>query len=393
MESVATPPRRRARRAYLILAAVAIVVAAIWGLRRWWNAGKEATDDAQVDADVIPVAGRVGGVVAKVLVHDHQLVKANAKLYQLDTAELDAEVARTAAELEAARAQAALARAQVAVVQSTSTGGVASARAQLTGADASVRGAADLVRAAEATVTKARADLASADTDLARAKQLIAKDAITRHELDQAQQQHDVAAASLDAALAQLDVSRAQRGMATSRVAEAKGHVAGMAADEQVKAAESAVQVADTRVTAAEVAARRAKLHRSWADITAPIDGYVSRLAAHEGQTVQMGQTLLMLVPVDTYVVANFKENQIARLHAGDEVDIELDAYPGEAFTGVVDTVSPATGARFSLIPPDNATGNFVKVVQRVPVKIRWKQPPSEPMRPGLSAEVTVHVH
>ena len=109
------------------------------------------------------------------------------------------------------------------------------------------------------------------------------------------------------------------------------------------------------------------------------------------GQSVGAGQTLLMLVPSTTYVVANFKENQISAMRAGDAVDIDVDAY-GDTFHGVVDTISPATGSRFSLLPPDNATGNFVKVVQRVPVKIRWKEPPLVAMRPGLSAEVTVHV-
>jgi membrane fusion protein (multidrug efflux system) len=117
----------------------------------------------------------------------------------------------------------------------------------------------------------------------------------------------------------------------------------------------------------------------------------VSRLGAHAGQQVMAGQPLLMLVPIDSYVVANFKEIQVGRMKTGDPVDIELDAFPGQSFHGVVDTVSPATGARFSLIPPDNATGNFVKVVQRVPVKILWSPPPGVAMRPGLSAEVTVH--
>ncbi len=387
------PKRKKARRAYTILAIVALVVAGGWMLRRWWNAGKESTDDAQVDADVLPVAGRVGGVIATVHVKDHQLVEAGEPLYELDTAELDVEVARTVAELEAARAQATLARAQVAVVQSTSTGGVSAAKAQLTGAGASVRGAADQVRAAEAAVAKAKADLTTAAAELARTQKLFDQSAVTRSDLEHAQQLHDVAKASLDAATAQLDLARSQRDMTSSRVAEAKGRVISLAASEQIAAAEAAAQVAETRVKAAEVAAQRAKLQRSYATIKAPVAGYVSRLAAHVGQTIQPGQALLMLVPDATYVVANFKEGQIAHIHAGDEVDVEIDAYPGDTFHGVVETLSPATGARFSLIPPDNATGNFVKVVQRVPVKIAWSAPPPVPLRPGLSAEVTVHVH
>jgi len=137
---------------------------------------------------------------------------------------------------------------------------------------------------------------------------------------------------------------------------------------------------------------QKAKLQRSYATVTAPQDGTVSKLAAHAGQAVAPGQALLMIVPNDTYVVANFKESQVGKMKPGNVVDIEIDALPGEEFEGVIDTISPATGARFSLIPPDNATGNFVKVVQRVPVKIRWRKAAPPNIRAGLSAEVVVHL-
>jgi membrane fusion protein (multidrug efflux system) len=383
----------KARRAYFILAILAIAVAAAWGIHRMWTAGKESTDDAQIDADVVPIAGRVGGVIKNVKVMDHQQVKAGAVLFEIDPADLDVEVARTEAELEAAQAQLAAADAQVAIVQSSSKGGLSSARAMLTGADASVRGAEDQTRAAEAAVARAKADLAQADADLARAQQLLAKEAITKRELEHSQQARDVAKAGLDAANAQLDSAREARRLATSRVAEAQGRVTQSSpVDAQVAAAEAAQKLAAAKVRSAEVARDKAKLMRSYATITAPYDGTVSKLAARVGQTVQPGQTLLMLVPVETYVIANFKESQVGRMKPGDAVDIEIDALPGEELSGVVDTLSPATGARFSLIPPDNATGNFVKVVQRVPVKIRWKNPPKSSLRAGLSAEVTVHV-
>ncbi len=393
MEQPASNPRRkRARRAYMILAIVAVVVAAVWGIHRWVSAGKEKTDDAQVDADVVPVSPRVSGVVGKVLVHDHQVVKAGDPLFELEPADLDIEVARATAERDAARAQAKAARAQYAIVKSSSKGGLTAAQAQVAGAGASVRSASDQIRAARAAVAKAKADLATADTELARTKDLVAKGAVTLTELEKATQTRDVAKAGLDAANAQLDVATAQQGMASSRVAEAQGHVAGMDVDAQVEAAEAAQELAEAREKAAGVALDKAKLQRTYATIKAPIDGYVSRIAAHTGQTIQMSQPIVMLVPAETYVIANFKEGQINRMKAGDEVDVTIDAFPGEEFSGVVDTVSPATGARFSMIPPDNATGNFVKVVQRVPVKITWKTKPDIVMRPGLSAEVTVHV-
>ena len=383
---------RRAKRAYLILGVISVLVAGGWYLHHRWVAGKQSTDDAMVDADVVPIAARVGGVVKATKVHDNQIVKLGDVLFELDPADLDVEVARTEAELEAAKAQAAAADSQVAIVEQSSAGGLSSAKAALSGAGASVRGASDSIRAAEAAVARAKADFANTDAELKRAQALIAKDAITRRDLEKAEQMHAVSKAALDSATAQLGVVREQQGMAQARVAEAQGRVTQSApVDQQIAAAQAASKLAAARVKAAEVAVSRAKLNRSYATITAPANGTISKLGAHVGQAVSAGQALLMLVPSETYVIANFKESQVGDMKAGDIVDVELDAYGG-TFHGIVDTISPATGSRFSLIPPDNATGNFVKVVQRVPVKITWTKTPDIAMRPGLSAEVTVHV-
>ncbi|HUS30475.1 MAG TPA: HlyD family secretion protein [Kofleriaceae bacterium] len=383
----------KARRAYTILAIVAVVVAAAWGLHRWWAAGKEKTDDAQIDADVLPLASRVGGVIKTVHISDHQQVKAGDVLFEIDPADLDVELARAEADLEAAKAQQAAADAQVSITQSSSAGGLSTANAQLTGAAAAVRSADDMARAAEASVARARADLAQADSELARTQQLLAKEAVTKRELEHAQQARAVAKAALDSAMAQLDSARETKRLASSRVAEAQGRVTQSSpVDAQVAASEASRKLAAARVRSAEVALQKAKLQRSYTTVVAPHDGTVSKLAAHEGQTVGPGQALVMIVPNETYVVANFKESQVGKMKPGNTVDIEIDALPGEEFEGVVETISPATGARFSLIPPDNATGNFVKVVQRVPVKIRWRKAPPAGVRAGLSAEVTVHL-
>lgn len=383
----------KARRAYTILAVVAAVVAAAWGLHRWWSAGKEKTDDAQVDADVLPLSARVGGVIKAVRISDHQQVKAGDVLFEIDPADLDVEQARAEAELEAAKAQQAAADAQAAITQSSSAGGLSSAKAMLTGSSAAVRSADDQVRAAEAAVARAKTDLATADSELARTQQLLAREAVTKRELEHAQQARDNAKATLDAANAQLDSAREAKSLATSRVAEAQGRVTQSSPVEAQNAASLASQkLAAARVRSAEVALQKATLQRSYATITAPSDGIVSKLAAHAGQTVQPGQALLMLVPNETYVIANFKESQVGKMKPGNVVDIDIDAFPDAEFQGVVETISPATGARFSLIPPDNATGNFVKVVQRVPVKIRWKSTPPANVRAGLSAEVVVHL-
>jgi membrane fusion protein, multidrug efflux system len=391
--AAATARRRRARRAYLILGVAAVAVAGVWFGHRWLTKGKQSTDDAQVEADVVPVAARVGGVVKLTRVHDNQVVKAGDVVFELDPADLDVEVARAEAELEAATAQKAAADAQVTVVQSSSSGGLSSARAALSGAGAAVRSAGDMVRAGDAAVARAQAELATGESDLSRAQELFGKGAGTRHDVEHAQQTRDVAKAALDSANAQLSMAREQQGLAQARVAEAEGHVTQSTPVSQVvAAAEASAKLAEARVKAADVALTKAKLQRSYTTITAPTAGVISKLGAHVGQHIMAGQTLLMLVPLETYVIANFKEGQIGQMKAGDPVDIELDAYPDDVFHGIVNTVSPATGARFSMIPPDNATGNFVKVVQRVPVKITWTTPPKVDMRPGLSAEVTVHV-
>jgi len=390
---VKQPPRRRkGKRAYLVLAAIATLVAGVWFVHRWLTHGQEKTDDAQVEADVVPIASRVAGTLRVARVHDNQTVKAGDVLFEIDPEGFDIDIARAEAELEAARAQEQAARAQVAIVHSSSSGGLSSARAAVTGASASARGANDTIRAAEAAVARAKTDLAIAETELGHAQALLAKGAITRRELDRTMQTRDVASAALASATAQLDAARDQRSQALARVAEAEGRVAQSSpVDQQVAAAEAAAALATARVKSATAALAKAKLDRAHATITAPISGVVSKLAVHPGQSINVNQTLVMIVPTDTYVVANFKETQIAHMRPGDRVDIELDAYRGH-FEGVVDTISPATGARFSLLPPDNATGNFVKVVQRVPVKITWQDAPRVTLRPGLSAEVVVHV-
>jgi membrane fusion protein (multidrug efflux system) len=393
MEAPAEKPRRRGKRAYIILAVIAVAVAGGWLGHRWLTRGEQKTDDAQVEADVVPVSSRVAGTLKTAKVSGGQEVHAGDVLFEIDPESFDLEVARAEGELDAALAQEKAAAAQVAIVKSTSHGGLSSAKAAATGASASARGAEDVIRAAEAAVARAKADLSVAETELGRTTELVNKGAVTRRDLDLATQTRDVARAALQSATAQLESARASRSQAIARVAEAQGRVAqSTPVDQQIAAAEAAAQLASGRVKSATAALAKAKLDRTHTVITAPIGGIVSKRGVQVGQTVKADQVVVMIVPNETYVVANFKETQIAQMHPGDRVDIELDAYDGE-LSGVVDSISPATGSRFSLLPPDNATGNFVKVVQRVPVKINWKTPPKMALRPGLSAEVVVHTN
>ncbi len=391
--TVVSKKRSKAMRAYLILATLAGGALAIYFIHGYMTRDLVSTDDAQVDADVVPIATRVSGVVLKTFVHDNQQVKANMPIAEIDPRDYDAKVAAAEAELAAATAQAEATDAQVDIVRSTSAGGLSSAKAQLAGTSASVRSASAQIAAATAQVARAQSELVKAEADLVRAKTLHDQGAITAQALEAAQSTRDSDRAALDAANANLTFARDQQSLAQSRIGEAEGRVQQSApVDKQIAAAAASSRLAHARVDGAKAALDQAKLMAGYTKILAPVDGYVSKLGAHEGQMVSAGTTLVMIVPATSYVVANFKETQIERIRPGNEVEVSIDAITG-TFRGKVDSVSAGTGARFSMMPPDNATGNFVKVVQRVPVKITWADGQDlSLLHAGLSAEVTVHL-
>jgi len=389
------PKKKKAMRAYLLLAGLAGAALAVYFIHGYLTRDEVSTDDAQVDADVVPVAARVGGVILKMDVSDNEQVKAGQPIAHIDPADYKAKHDAAQADLDAANAQADAADKQVAIVKSTSSGGLSSAKAQLQGSSASVRSAAAQVQAAQAQVARTKSELVKAEGDLVRAKTLHDQGAITQQALETAQVARDTAAAAVDSATANLAGARDMQALAQTRIAEAEGRVTQSApVDEQVAAATANARLAHARADSAKAAFALAELQLKYTTIYAPVDGYVSRLAAHTGQMVQAGMTLVMVVPAVSYVVANFKETQLERIQPGDPVDISIDALSGGPLKGKVVSISAGTGARFSMLPPDNATGNFVKVVQRVPVKIAWE--PNQDLsrlHAGLSAEVTVHLH
>ncbi len=385
--------KRNGRRAFMILGVVATLAVALYFLWGWWHRDVVSTDDAQVDADVVQVSTRVAGTVLAVDVEDNHPVKKGDPLVEIDPRDLEVRVRQAEADLEAARAEADSAEAQVAVVKASSSGGHEAAQAQLTGSSAGARSAAAQVEAAQAALARARANLVKTTSDLERAKQLVAQGAVPPRELEQAQAAYDAARADVDAGEAGLDAAREGKRLADTRVAEAAGHVEqSTPVSDQIAAQTARARLARARASAAEAALDQAQLQLSYARIVSPIDGTASRLAVHAGQAVQMGQPVVAVVPARAYVIANFKETELRRIHPGEAADIEIDAYPGHPVRGRVESLSGGTGARFSLLPADNATGNFVKVVQRVPVKIALEGDLPGVLRAGLSAEVTVHL-
>ena len=386
--------RRRARRAYLALGAVAIAALGVYGARWLLTRDRISTDDAVVDADVVPLAFRVGGAVRAVNIHDHQRVKRGDLLVEIDPTELQGRLRQAEADLAAARAAQAAGEAQVEVARAGAAGGRSSARAQLVGTGAGVKAAGAQVQAARAARARAQAQAREAESALTRTRRLAAKNAVTAQEVEAAEATSAAAAAAVAAASAEIAAAEEEERGARSRVADAAGRVEQTsAADAQVAVAEAQAGVAAARVATAEAAVEQARLQLSFTRMTAPTDGVASQLAVRAGQVVTPGQLALALVPTTTYVVAQFKETEIRRIRPGQEVDVEVDALGGRELHGVVDSIAPATSSRFSLLQPENGTGNFVKVVKRVPVKINWSaDAPPEPLQPGLSVEVTVHV-
>lgn len=379
------------KRVFIILGVGAALIAGYLGYRAL-TGHQQTTDDAQVEADVVALAPRVGGQILAVKVADNSRVKKGDVIVELDAADLRARTKQAEGELAAAKAQAAAADAQASVAEAGARGGLSTAKAQVSTSIAQVSSADAQIATAKAQVARTEADLRRANTDLERNRKLREANAVPQEKLDNAQASADSATAALAAAQAQLNAAEESRRVAQSRVAEANGMLdTNTPVDAKVAAARASAELAHARVITAEAALDLARLNLSYANVTAPGDGFISKLTAHEGQLVSPGMALAELVPEGTYVVANFKETQVGEMKAGQRVELKVDAFEGKSFEGEVESLSGGTGSRFSLLPPDNASGNFVKVVQRVPVRIRWKSPPGVTLRAGMSVVATVH--
>jgi membrane fusion protein (multidrug efflux system) len=390
--AAAIPAKKNKARPYLILAGVVGLALAIYGGVAWWSRGKENTDDAQVDADIVTVSTRVSGPVLKVYVSSNQQVTKGQPLIDIDPADYAARANQAEAELAAAQAQARAADAQVGIVEAMSKGGLSVARAQLSGSATGVASADADVAAAQAALARAQAQADQADLDLARAESLLKDQAIPRAQVDSARSNAQAAHAAVAQSQAQIAAAKDMKRTAQTRIAESAARVEQSApVDAQVASVHANADLAHARVQSADAALALTKLQLSYTHITAPADGLLSRLSIEEGQLVQAGQQVVSVVPNATYVTANFKETQVGQMRPGQRAEIKVDAYPGRTFEGSVNSTSPGTGARFSLLPPDNASGNFVKVVQRVPVTITWVNVPADvKLSAGMSTDVTV---
>jgi len=331
---------------------VAVLAIAGWlGHKWWWGLSHVSTDNAQVEGHIVPVLAKVGGFVAEVKFEDQQTVKAGDLLVRIDDRDYHAKLMQAEADLE------------LAVANAGKEGQTGQAGAQVAAARATAA-------AARSGIEQAIANADKAQKDLERVRPLVTQKMLSPQALDAAE-------AAARAASAQVTISRESAASATDQVSASSAALrAALAKLESARAVRdlAAIQLADTRVLA-------------------PASGIVSNKNVEPGQLVAAGQPLVSVVPLtDIWVVANMKETDLRDIKPGAPAELDVDAYPDQPLQGTVSSLGPATGARFSLLPPDNATGNFTKVVQRVPVRINVKQSddPQRPLRPGMSVFVTI---
>jgi membrane fusion protein (multidrug efflux system) len=386
----AEPPKRS--RAKIVLAALAAAALIGVGASYGFGRGKEATDDAQVEGHVATVAARVAGQVKRVLVKDNQPVKAGQALVQLDDSDFAARLAAARADQQAARAQVTAAEAQLALAETSSRSNLSVARGGITQAAAlegTTRAAIDQARA---DVTAADARLALARTELGRSQRLFEQNAIAQAELDGRRSTFDQAVAAQAQAQARLTSAQASLDNSRGSTETARGRlVAAESGPVQVQAARAQIALAQARLAQTDAAVAQAELNLSYTTVRAENDGTVARRTVEPGQTVSPERPLMAIVGLaDTWVVANFKEDQLRDMREGQPAEIVVDTFGGHKLTGHIESFAPGTGSRFALLPPDNASGNFTKVVQRVPVLVRLDGTPDVVLRPGMSANVTV---
>jgi membrane fusion protein (multidrug efflux system) len=392
VESEPTAGVKRRRLAPILLPLLSALAFGGGAAAFFASQGKETTDDAQVEGHVAYVAPHVSGQVKRVLVKDNQRVERGDVLVELDDRDLKVRVEAARADFDAANASLRASETQLAVTRKSTDSNLVVARGGLALA-ASIRDTTQAsIEQARALVQAAESRRALAQTEFARVQQLFDQGAVPKASYDSGRATLEQAEAALSEANARLASAEASRQNSRGTLETARGHViAAESGPEQVAAAEAAVELAKARVSQSRAALDQAELNLSYAQVKAEVPGIVSRRSVEAGQMVGPERPMLALVPLDdTWVVANYKEDQIADMKPGQFVRVRIDAFSGVDLQGHVDSLASGTGARFSLLPPDNASGNFTKVVQRVPVLIRLDPHPGVELRPGLSAKATV---
>jgi membrane fusion protein (multidrug efflux system) len=403
-------PRKSRRSTARIIVPIVILILVVGGYFLWkhFNA-YESTDDAQIDGHINAISARISGNVIQVLTDDEKHVKAgeilvriDPKDYQVAVAKAEADLADAEAALQGSRTDIPITTINTASQLKTAHSTRVDAHAALVGAQRQLNASQARLETAKAQVREAAANYKKASDDVVRYKLLVAKDEISQQQYDTSVSTADAAKATLDArtaavAEAEQNISVAESAVeeATARISQADASVqAAMTAPQQVAVTETRAKSAQAQVAQRRALLDQAKLNLSYCVITAPVSGIVGKKTVEVGQNISPGQQLMAIVPLDDiWVTANFKETQLRRMKPGQVVRFDVDA-DGREYTGKVEGVGGASGSRFSLLPPENATGNYVKVVQRIPVRINLDpgQNDDHRLRPGMSVDPKVYV-
>ena len=380
---------------------VLVVVLVIAAVAYWWYGRSfEDTNDAQVDGHIYPVSARINGHITKVNVEDGQFVKAGTVLAEIDDTDYKVAVERARADFMDATASAEAAGFSVPISQVGSSSQIHSAQSDVISADAGISAANKQVDEAEARLVQAKANAATANADLARYAQLVSKKEISQQQYDQANAAAISANAQVTAVEAALRSAQEMVKQAKARLGQAQASMANaQITPKQIALTEARARAGEANALKAKASLEQAELNLGYTKVVAPVDGVVGNRSAQAGQNVQAGQDLLSLVPTnDIWVTANFKETQLEYMRPGQSVSIKVDALGGAKLHGKVTAIGGATGSRYSLLPPENATGNYVKVVQRIPVRIDFDDANKQGfnqdgrLRPGLSVVPEVRV-
>jgi membrane fusion protein (multidrug efflux system) len=391
-------PEKKSRRKVIGIIVVAVLVV-LAGLYYWHSTYYEDTDDAQVDGDLYQVSSRVVGQVLKVYVEDNQFVNKGDPIADIDPRDLDVSVAQEKADLANAQAEYAQARSNVPITAVTVRTSVSTSGTDVVGSQASASQAQQQEQAAIARVAQAKANAVKAQLDVDRYTPLVQKDVISKQQYDAAVAAAEAATAAVQEAEKNVSAARDQVRMSQQRVASSNysEQQNQQNAPEQIRVQEARAEAAAAAVQQAQAKLDQANLNRSYAQIVAPISGIVNKKNVAVGANLSVGQDLLTIVPVSNlWVTANFKETQLKGIKPGQPVDLKVDALGGRKFHGHILQIGGATGSRLSLFPPENATGNYVKVVQRIPVRINFdnlaEEDPHQELRPGMSVTPDVTV-
>lgn len=391
------PARASSRMKTIIVVALLIVALGIGGVL-YWNYAQtyESTDDAQVDAHLNGVSARIAGTVTAIHVEENQLVQAGQLLAELDASDYSVSLEQARAEMAQKQAEVSVQNPSVPIVENANETGIDAARADVANAEATVAWAERDSAAAQARLREAEANSAKAQADVARYKALVDKDEVPRQVYDQAVANANALAAAVDSARATAEAGQkaVEQRRAQLSETEAKLTELGMNAPHELAIRRATVAAKQADANVAKTRVDMARLNLSYTRIVAPVSGIVSKRSVEVGNHVQPGQPLFLIAQVnDLWVTANFKETQLRQIRPGQKVTISVDAY-GKEFSGYVDSFPAATGAITSLLPPENASGNYVKVVQRLPVRIRFNKDQAglDKLRPGMSVEPKVWV-